>query len=208
MAFERNVLIGERVYISHEVRTISHELDNGMSSIMVRSTDREGLTIDTWYSMEIDQSMTFEQAEEYVKGLDSFEPYVDPLQEAIDQLLPTLDDDQAETVINFFHEWETGKAYVVGDRVRYQNVLYRCIQAHTSQSDWTPDVSASLWVRTSPASEDDDPTTIPEWVQPAGAQDAYNTGDRVIFNGVVYESTVDGNVWSPTDYPAGWVVVE
>jgi chitodextrinase len=158
--------------------------------------------------MEIDQSMTFEQAEEYVKGLDSFEPYVDPLQEAIDQLLPTLDDDQAETVINFFHEWETDKAYVIGDRVRYQNVLYRCIQAHTSQDDWTPDVSASLWVRTSPASEDDDPTTVPEWVQPAGAQDAYNTGDRVIFNGVVYESTVDGNVWSPADYPAGWVVVE
>jgi hypothetical protein len=49
---------------------------------------------------------------------------------------------------------------------------------------------------------------IPEWVQPIGAHDAYKIGDKVIFEGRVYESIIDGNTWSPTDYPAGWELVE
>lgn len=53
-----------------------------------------------------------------------------------------------------------------------------------------------------------EPGDIPEWVQPTGAHDAYMTGDRVRYKGVVYESLIDGNVWSPETYPAGWAVVE
>jgi hypothetical protein len=49
---------------------------------------------------------------------------------------------------------------------------------------------------------------IDDWVQPAGAHDAYNTGDRVRFEGAIYESLIDGNVWSPADYPAGWKLIE
>lgn len=50
--------------------------------------------------------------------------------------------------------------------------------------------------------------TIPDWVQPLGAHDAYNTGDMVVYNGKVYESTIDANVWAPDVYPAGWSEVE
>ena len=52
--------------------------------------------------------------------------------------------------------------------------------------------------------EPDTGDTYPEWVQPTGAHDAYNTGDRVTYNGRVYESTINGNVWSPDAYPQGW----
>lgn len=55
-----------------------------------------------------------------------------------------------------------------------------------------------------PDPDPEEPTTYPEWVQPTGAHDAYNTGDRVTYNGRVYESTMDGNTWSPDAYPQGW----
>lgn len=59
-----------------------------------------------------------------------------------------------------------------------------------------------------PEPEPEEPAeTYPEWVQPTGAHDAYNTGDRVTYNGKVYESTRDGNVWSPDGYPAGWTEI-
>ena len=51
---------------------------------------------------------------------------------------------------------------------------------------------------------DPDPQDIPDWVQPTGAHNAYNTGDKVRYNGRIYESTMDGNVWAPDVYPAGW----
>ena len=83
-----------------------------------------------------------------------------------------LPDEEAETVTALFPNWEEGKAYAVDDRVQYNELLYRCVQAHTSQADWTPDVVPALWVRTSTEE-------WPEWVQPTGAQDAYNIGDKV-----------------------------
>jgi len=45
---------------------------------------------------------------------------------------------------------------------------------------------------------------IPDWVQPTGAHDAYNIGDRVRYQGKIWESTINGNVWAPDVYPAGW----
>lgn len=60
-----------------------------------------------------------------------------------------LDDEQAETVINLFPVWKSGIGYIVGDRRQYNELLYRCVQAHTSQDDWTPDKTPTLWVRTS-----------------------------------------------------------
>ena len=114
-----------------------------------------------------------------------------------DVAISYLDDDQAETVTALFPEWETSKAYAVGDRVKYNGLLYRCVQAHTSQADWTPDVVPALWVRTSTEE-------WPEWIQPTGAQDAYNKGDKVTYKGEHYICLIDGNVWSPDDYPQGW----
>lgn len=120
----------------------------------------------------------------------------------LDLVTPLLTDEQAEQVPNAYPEWEEGMAYAVGKRVRYESKLYRCVQAHTSQSSWTPDKVPALWVRTSQEGE------IPEWVQPTGAHDAYNRGDKVKHVGKVWESLVDANVWEPsTSTPTLWVEV-
>ena len=108
-----------------------------------------------------------------------------------------LPDEEAEAVTALFPNWEEGKAYAVNDRVQYNELLYRCVQAHTSQADWTPDAVPALWVRTSTEE-------WPEWIQPTGAHDAYNIGDKVTYKGEHYISLINGNVYSPEAYPAGW----
>jgi vesicle coat complex subunit len=116
----------------------------------------------------------------------------------IDEIAPEV----LEKIKEVYPVWIPGQDYALGEVVRYNEVVYKVVQAHTSQSDWTPDIVPALFTRISPA-----PEIIPEWVQPTGAHDAYNTGDRVIYEGQVYESQIDGNIWSPTDYPVGWKAV-
>ena len=106
-----------------------------------------------------------------------------------------LDDEQAETVTNLFPLWETDTSYSVDDRRQYNELLYRCVQAHTSQVGWEPPTVPALWVRTSTEE-------WPEWIQPQGAHDAYNAGDKCSHNGKHWISDVDGNVWEPGVY--GW----
>ena len=97
-----------------------------------------------------------------------------------------------------FPAWKTDTAYAIGDRRRYGEILYKCLIAHTSQPDWTPDVAVSLWAKV--LNPDD---KIPEWEQP-DSTNPYMKGDKVRYNGKIYESVVDNNIWSPDDYPAGW----
>lgn len=106
-----------------------------------------------------------------------------------------LDDEQAETVTNLYSLWEVGVAYAVGDRRQYDGLLYRCVQAHTSQADWTPPQVPALWVRTSTEE-------WPEWIQPQGAHDAYAKDSKVSHLGKHWISTVDANIWEPSVY--GW----
>lgn len=106
-------------------------------------------------------------------------------------------DEIALTVPELFDYWETGKTYIVGDRKRYGDLLYRCLTEHTSQDTWTPDVSPSLWVRI-----DDPAIEWPDWVQPTGATDAYPQGAKVTHNEKHWTSDVDNNVWEPGVY--GW----
>lgn len=115
-------------------------------------------------------------------------PYVDP------HLIP---DDKAPEVPSLFDLWTVGVTYVVGDRVRYNNDIYRCLQEHTSQADWAPDATPALWHNIAEPTEE-----WPEWVQPAGAYDAYAQGAKVSHNDKHWISTVDGNVWEPGAY--GW----
>lgn len=117
------------------------------------------------------------------------------LRKLIEQLAVTLDDETALTGVELFPTWVVGKAYAVGDRVQYNGTLYKCVQAHTSQADWTPDATPALWVI----------VTVeewPEWVQPAGSHDAYAKGSKVTHNGERWISDVDSNVWEPGVY--GW----
>ena len=116
-----------------------------------------------------------------------------------DVALDYLDDDEAETVTILFEDWQTGVAYAVGDRRQYEGLLYRCVQAHTSQADWTPPAVPALWVRTSTEE-------WPEWIQPTGAHDAYSAGDKVSHNGKRWISEVDANIWEPGVY--GWSEAE
>ena len=117
------------------------------------------------------------------------------LRQLIEQLAVTLDDETALTGVELFPAWVVGKAYVVGDRVQHGGTLYKCVQAHTSQADWTPNATPALW-KTVSVDE------YPEWVQPAGAHDAYNIGDKVTYNGQRYVCTSNANVYAPDVY--GW----
>ena len=110
------------------------------------------------------------------------------------------DDAKALAIQEFYDDWEVGIKYEVGTYIRYEEVLYKVITAHTSQSDWTPTSASSLFAKVliDPTGE-----TINEWVQP-DSTNPYMTGDKVTFEGKTYESIIDNNVWSPSAYPAGW----
>ena len=113
----------------------------------------------------------------------------------------TLSDAQALQVPMLFDEFDgNGVAYEVGKRVLYNDILYKVIQAHTSQADWTPVAAPSLFAKVINETMDG---SIPEFEQP-DSTNPYMKGDRVIFNGKVYESLIDNNVYSPEAYPAGW----
>ena len=116
----------------------------------------------------------------------------------------TLSDEEALQVPLMYDEFETNRHYIVGERVLYNDVLYKVLVEHDSQETWTPDVSPSLFAKIINETIDG---SIPEWVQP-DATNAYSKGDRVKYNGHIYESTIDGNVWSPDNYPAGWKLIE
>ena len=113
------------------------------------------------------------------------------------------DDAVALTIQEFYDIWEVGATYEVGRYLQYKGVLYKVLQPHTSQETWTPDVASSVYAKVliDPTGE-----TIPEWEQP-DSTNAYMTGDKVRFEGSVYESVIDNNIWSPTAYPAGWKIV-
>lgn len=110
-------------------------------------------------------------------------------------------DEFALQTIDMFPYWRTGLTITQDDitngkhRYQYNGKLYRCVQAHTTQADWTPDKTPALWVEVSL-------DEFPEWKQPAGAHDAYKKGDKVTHNGKKWSSDVDANVWEPGVY--GW----
>lgn len=107
-------------------------------------------------------------------------------------------DEKAILAPELFDRWNAESvAYAVGDRVRYGDLLYKCLTAHTSQESWTPDAAPSLWVRI-----DDPAIEWPEWRQPQGSTDAYAKGAKVSHNGKRWISDLDANVWEPG--VSGW----
>ena len=114
----------------------------------------------------------------------------------------SLPDEDALEAVELFPVWGAGVDYALSVRVRYADKLYRCEQAHTSQTGWEPPGVPALWTEVAKPSE------IPVWRQPTGAQDAYMKGDRVHYpdaDGPVWESEADNNVWEPGVY--GWRLV-
>lgn len=120
------------------------------------------------------------------------------------KLLPKLTDKQALEIPLLFPKWQVGKEYSVGDRVLYLGVLYKVLQAHTSQQGWEPDIVPSLFAKNLIVKDENgEQVDIPEWVQP-DSTNPYMIGDKVMFEEKVYQSLIDNNVWSPTAYPQGW----
>lgn len=107
----------------------------------------------------------------------------------------SLDDERALETVEMFPEWAAGVSYPAGCRVQFNGVLYRCVQAHTSQADWQPDQTQALWAVVSVEE-------WPAWVQPIGAHDAYARGDKVSHNDKHWISDMDANVYEPG--VAGW----
>ena len=113
----------------------------------------------------------------------------------IEQMAKNVDDETALDHIEAFPKWEIGKAYKKDERIRYIGDLYKVLQDHTSQADWSPDKAVSLYVKVSIEE-------FPEWVQPTGAHDSYMKGDKVSHNGKHWESDIDANTYEPGIY--GW----
>ena len=110
-------------------------------------------------------------------------------------------DETALDAVDIYPAWRTDTAYTVDERISHEGRLYRCVQAHTSQAGWSPDLTPALWTRVSVEE-------WPEWVQPTGAQDAYMAGDKVSHNGRHWVSAVDNNVWEPSEaVPTLWTEV-
>ena len=104
-------------------------------------------------------------------------------------------DEQALDNIIAYPKWEVGKAYEKDFRLRYNEVLYKVLQNHTSQAEWTPDIAVSLYVQVAEGE-------FPAWKQPQGSHDAYMKGDKVSHNEKHWESNIDANVYEPGVY--GW----
>lgn len=131
------------------------------------------------------------------------------IREAMDKAGATLTDELALECVRLYRPYEIGKAYKKDEFFTYGTngvgdpQLYKVVKDHTSQADWLPDKERSLYT---PIGLDDE--GYPVWSQPTGAHDAYNKGDIVNYNGTLYQSLIDGNVYSPDSYPAGWKVYE
>ena len=114
-----------------------------------------------------------------------------------------IDDDAEALNVKFLYkefDKQIGRTLDVGEYIQYNDKLYKVLQAHTVQENWAPDVAPSLFaeVLTDPTGQ-----TILEWKQP-DSTNPYMTGDKVKYEGAIYESLINNNVWSPAAYPAGW----
>ena len=124
---------------------------------------------------------------------------------AVQMFAASLSDKKAMEIATIYDHWVADRKYNVGDFLTYGTnsvgdpQLYRVVQAHTSQLDWLPDTASTLYVKIGL-----DEQGYPVWSKPSGAHDAYNKGDTVDYNGKLYESLIDGNIYSPDEYPAGW----
>ena len=108
-----------------------------------------------------------------------------------------MTDEEILNYPDFVEKWKRGKSYFVGKRLEHNGTIYKVLQDHTSQDDWTPDAASSLFTKVLIP----DANVIPEWEQPESTN-PYAKGDKVTHNGKTWVSDVDNNVWEPGVY--GW----
>lgn len=129
------------------------------------------------------------------------------LRRALQMFAGTLPEEQALEVATIYPQYQVGQAYTAGQYITCGTdsngdpLLYKVVQDHNSQEDWAPANTPALYTGIGLTADG-----YPVWSQPTGAHDAYNTGDIVDYNGTLYQSKIDGNVWAPDVYPQGWGV--
>ena len=133
-------------------------------------------------------------------GINSLEE-AEQLREELNEITSEMTDEEAIERPILFPNWKSGKQYTVNERIRYEGHIFKVLQNHTSQDDWTPSRAPSLFAEVL-TNETGEPQ---EWTQP-DSTNPYQTGDKVIYNGHIYESTIDNNVWAPDTY--GWSLIE
>lgn len=205
MGFERCVKMDDGAILSwHEIVAFDHVIGVFTEIEILSYTDStkpdDGNRRATRIHLDYIDGLTEEAGYDIVKEDERFVEYVDPNKDALDQLLPTLTDEQADIIPQIFPVWALDVHYTAGQRCRYNDILYRCIQEHTSLEGYEPPNVPALWTRNGASGG------IEEWIQPTGSEDAYNTGDKVTHNGKTWESNCDGNVWEPGVY--GWDEIE
>lgn len=141
------------------------------------------------------QKIQLAKAEEKSRPLTADEVTALLIRQQINTL--SVDDNTALRMLAFYPEWATDTAYPAGYKVKYVGKLWRCLQAHTSQTGWEPENAPSLWAKVLIPDE----TVIPEWEQP-DSTNPYMAGDKVTHNGKTWVSDIDNNVWEPGVY--GW----
>ena len=124
------------------------------------------------------------------------------LRQELNEIIGEMTDEEAIERPILFPQWKSGVSYTIDERVRYGGRIFKVLQSHTSQEDWTPSRASSLFAEIL-TDENNEPQ---EWVQPSSTN-PYLTGDKVIYENQIYESLIDNNVWSPADYPQGWQLI-
>ena len=123
------------------------------------------------------------ESEEIRKAIDTF---------AKNQIDETLIDNKAA-----FEFWRAGINAEKDKIYRYGDDIYKCIQPHATQEDWTPDKVPALFVKISLEE-------WKQWKQPAGAHDAYMKGAKVSDEGKHWISNKDYNIYKPGLVPGDW----
>lgn len=212
------------------LETNTTPVDSFVLESIQREQDRVGLAVEENKSLAIEQAteaamqIASEKVESVRADIETSDQKMDQIEQEIKEMvriatekietittvarkLVRIDELTTEDIadlIALYDEWVVDEAVAVGDIRSHGGRLYKVIQAHTAQADWTPDVTPALWVEIAPPTTDEGEAIVPEWVQPTGAHDAYKIGDRVLFSGKIYQSLIGANTWSPIGYPQGW----
>lgn len=183
--------------------TTKPEPGNLQKVIELQPIEIEGVWTQQWEVVDMDEA---EKTQKINQQAQDAEKNLDPtlIKKVLRKQIETLPEEELPEYAGLFPAWKVGESVSVDDKRQYragksrrhEGTLYKCVQAHTTQVDWPPDVTPALWTVISPPGE------TPLWVQPTGAHDAYAIGDQVQWpEGTVWESTIDANTTEPGTLP-------
>ena len=189
--------------IKSDIKGLKHQFENQEKE--VSQTKEKVVKLDGNLNKEAEKTIALEQS--LNKEIEKINKLVETIIHAED-----LTASQKELILAQYPVYEVGQQYAVSDVINYGGELYEVVQQHKSQEDWNPTDTPALYTPVNNTVVEDEEgneiEVITDFVQPQGAHDAYHTGEKVRFNGEVYDSTMDNNIYSPQDYAQGWKVAD